>query len=820
MSLGTCIPGMVARGEITPEKAQEMSTLYGELEQQFRRQFGDQAAAAMATDAALKQLEAAALLKKRQALGQVRAQQSALKNMDAFGGGRKGGPIDPNAGVALFDRDSRAGYSNVEARRKAVRGRAHAMIDGILADHSSNVLGVVRNRAQLDDIVRELFGQDSGNLAAKELADAWSRSAEMLRQRFNSAGGDIGKMEKWGLPQAHDTRAVRAAGYEAWRAEILTRLDRGRMIDQRTGMAFSDQGLELALRDVFETIRTDGWNKRAPGANQGVGKVANRRSDPRFLIFKSAEDWAGYQAKFGAGTAFDAMMGHIDGMARDIALMEILGPNPAATVGWLKDTIEKSAATATDPGSKAIDKAFAGTKQIDRLYDEISGGAGRPENHTLALRFSTLRSLQTSAKLGSATLSAVTDLAFQMSTRRFNGLPAAKMLGDYVKLMRPGAQEDQKLAVRLGLIANEWGQRAAAQGRYLNEELTGEVSRRLAEGVLRVSGLSRWTEAGRWAFGMEFLGHITDESVKPFDKLEPAFRSALERYGIGADGWDAIRKTPLEDDRGVPWLKPQNVENRALGDRLLEMILSETDYAVPTADLRTRAMFNSLAPRGTWAGEIARSALLFKSFGVSMVMMQGRRIMEQAGPNRARYAAGLFIGTTLMGALAMQLKAIAGGRDPRPMDEVPFVDPKTGKATINPGFWGAAVAQGGGFGIFGDFIQSAENRFGGSWGDTLAGPLINDAQDLVNIPFSKKPGWAAAKLARQELPGGSLWYLKLAFDRIITDEIQEAIDPDYRKSWRRMKKRAAEQRTQFYWEPGETAPDRAPDFSNALGEAQ
>lgn len=803
MSLGQCIPGMVERGEITPEKGAEMAGLYGELEQQFRRQFGDQAAAAMATDATLKVLEGKALLKRRQHLAQVRAQQSAIKNMAAFAGGTGGkGPINPNAAVALFDRDSRAGYSNVEGRRKAVKARAHAMIDGLLAEQSRGIAGQVRNRAQLGDIVRELFGEASGNPNAKELADAWTKSADMLRQRFNAAGGDIGKLENWGLPQSHDSRAVRAAGYDAWRAAILPALDRSKMRDTRTGLAFSDEALELALRDVFETIRTDGWNSRKPGG-VGTGKLANRGGDARFLIFKSADEWTAYQAKFGAGSAFDAMMGHIDGMARDIAQMEILGPNPAATVGWLKDTIERSAALDTSPNSKASERAFKATKVIDRLYDEITGAAGRPESRTMALTFSSIRSVQTAAKLGGAVLSAVTDTAFQTSTRKFNGLAATSMIPQYLKLLRPGSLADQKLAVRSGLIAEEWSQRASAQGRYMGEELTGEVSRRLAEGVLRVSGLSRWTQHGRWAFGMEFLGHITDESVKRFDKLDPAFRGALQRYGIGADAWESIRKTPLETDKGVPWLKPTNVADRALGDRLLEMILTETDYAVPMADLRTKTLLNSFAPKGTFWGEVIRSAFLFKSFGISVVLSQGRRIMEQTGPNAARYAAGLVIGTTLMGGVALQLKAIKDGKDPRPMD-----DPK---------FWGAAILQGGGFGIFGDFLSSAENRVGGGFAQTFSGPLADTAQGLVNIPQSKKPAWAAAKFARDEMPGGSLWYARLAFDRIVTDQIQEAIDPDYRKSWRRMDKRAREQGTDFYWAPGETAPERAPDFENAFG---
>lgn len=800
MSLDKCIPGLVADGKLSQEKGDEMLSLYGELKQNLQRQFGDQAASAMATDATLKAMERANLLKKRQALLQVQAQKSALMAMDGFDGGRApGGPIDPRAGVALFDRDGRASYSNVEGRRKAIRGRAHAMIDGILADHSRNVLGEIRHRAQLEDIVREAFGENTGNLSAKELADAWARTAEMLRARFNAAGGDIGKIERWGMPQAHDSVKVRRAGYQAWRDAIAPLLDRAQMIDRRTEQPFTDEALELALRDVWEGIRTEGWDARSPAA-RGAGKMANRHGDSRFLVFRSADDWMSYQKQFGAGTAFDAMMGHIDGMSREIAMMEILGPSPNATVDWIKGAIEKTAALDTSPDTKAIDRANAGVKQIDRLWNELNGANNRPENRRLALGFSALRSFQTAAKLGSAALSAVTDVAFQWSTRHFNGLPQASMIRDYVKLMRPGAVADQRLAVRLGLIAEEWSQMARAQGRYLGEELTGEVSRRLAEGVLRLSGLQRWTQAGRWAFGMEFLGHLTDEAGKSFDSLHPALRASMERAGIGADGWDAIRATPLETDRGVAWLKPQNIKNRELGDRLLEMILTETDFAVPTPDLRTRALMNSIAPKGTWAGEIVRSALLFKSFGISMTLQQSRRIMEQSASNAAKYAAGLVIGTTLMGGLALQLKAIAGGKDPRPMEDAPF--------------WGAAMLQGGGFGIFGDFLNSTQNRFGGGFAQTLAGPLVQDAQSIADVAKAKHPAWSAAKLVRQELPGGSIWYAKLAFDRLVTDQIQEEIDPSYRQSWRRLQKRAREQRTDFYWAPGETAPDRAPDLAN------
>ena len=802
MALDKCLPGLVAEGKLSQQQADEAGALFGALQQDFRRQFGSQAGDAMASDAALKALAAQATRKRFLAAQTIQARQRIALDLRSYDGGSGGGgPIDPRSGAALLGGgDGRASYANVEGRMRAVRARAHALIDGVLAEHSSNLLGEVRSKAQLGDIVRELFGRDSGNPHARELADGWTRAAEMLRQRFNAAGGDIGKLERWGLPQSHDARAVRAAGYEPWRTEILPRLDRAKMIDQRTGRAFSDEALELALKDVFETIRSDGWAKRNAGG-MGAGSMANRRGEARFLVFKSAEDWLGYSEAFGAGNAFDAMMGHIDGMALDVAMMEVLGPNPDATVDWLKDSLIKSAELDQSPDSKAADRAFGATKQIDRLYDELTGATQRPENRTLALGFSALRSWQTATKLGGAFLSAMSDAAFQASTRKFNGLAAASTLGDYAKLFRPGALEDQKLAVRRGLIAEEWSNRTASQNRYLGEELTGEFTRRLAEGVLRVSGLARWTQAGRWAFGMEFLGTLTEQRGVALSGLDPALQRAFGRYGISAGDWDAIRAAPTVTDRGADWIDPPSLPT-AQGDKLLEMIQSETNFAVPVPDLRTRALISSVSPKGTIHGELIKSAFLFKSFGISVLLMHGRRAMEMAGPQAARYTTGLVIGTTLMGGLSIMLKDLAAGRDPREAD--------------NKEFWGAALLQGGGFGIFGDFLKSAENRAGGGIAGSLAGPMVSDVQGLFNIAQAKNTQGAAIKELRKQIPGGNIWYSKLAFDRMLADQLQEMADPHYRKSWSRMDKWAREQGTEYYWPAGQTAPDRAPDFSNAF----
>ena len=45
--------------------------------------------------------------------------------------------------------------------------------------------------------------------------------------------------------------------------------------------------------------------------------------------------------KYGEANPFDTMMGHITNMSKEIAQMEILGPNPSATLEYLKLKIRK-----------------------------------------------------------------------------------------------------------------------------------------------------------------------------------------------------------------------------------------------------------------------------------------------------------------------------------------------------------------------------------------------------------------------------------------------------------------------------------------------
>ncbi len=803
MSLGTCVPDLLESGKLRPEKAEALRDFYEQRLREYRRDMGEAAAEVAASDDALKWLSAETLEQGRQKLLAMKAQSSWLTELKQA--------ADENGVLPVAIAIRR--MARIDKQTAALRGRYFSTVDKLLADHRRNVFGVMRNKADLDTIGRALFGEKVDDLNARELADAMRDALELARTRFNQAGGHIGKLDGYGLPQAHDPRLVKkAGGYEAWRN--FGPVERVRVLDLETGKEAVGLRRETLLREIHETIRTDGANRRTPGAG-GKGALANRRADPRVLHFANFDDWMEYQARFGSGdNIYDIFGQHLHAMARDTALMEALGPNPPATLRWLKDIIEQSV---DKYGTQAqADVKNRGSGKLQRLFDEVAGSNRVPESRKLALAGSALRSQQVSAKLGSAVLSVLPDFATMLHTARFNRIPVMRTLKDYVKLWNPLDTRDRRLAVRLGLVTDDWIGLTSGAHRYLGEELQGEVARRIADFVIRSQGLARHTRNGQWATGMNFVASFTHEAVHPFDNLPAPMQRQMQQYGIGAREWDAYRTTPPRIERGADWIVPLDMKDQRIGDRFMEMILTETDYAVVVPDIHTRTFMNSWLKPGTWMGEIARSSLLFKGFPMGIISLHGRRMMAQTGvPGKLGYALPMAFFMVGLGALSAQLKTIAAGKDPQPM-----VD--------NPKFWGRAVVQSGGLGLFGDLLFNSENSYGGGLLGTLAGPILG--QTLPNLidatagntlrasgigegePEYAKDLWNTLE---KEVPGRNLWYWRLAWENTLAGQVDRFVDPDIEASYRKMQSRAENEGTQYWWEPGQPLPSRPVDFENA-----
>ena len=831
MSFRRCVEDGVRAGEISQEQAQMYFDELDELLPEYNRQMGPGPAQTQASVDAAAATRKKAIERKRAAIMQAQSWKRLTFDMQRYNNKTMLGKYDINqAALALFEEAKGSNIRSVAQLEAVITRSATRKLDGLLKNFRRDLLGRTRKKAQMKNLVKEIFDEGStDDISAREFAKSWKEVAEYLRKRFNAAGGMIPRRLDWGLPQQHSTVKVRKAGFEEWRNFIDDLLDLEKMIDHETGLPFNRGRLEAELLKVYKTIETDGLSKLKPGANLHRGKaLAKRNTDHRFLVFKNGDAWLKYQTRFGNDNPFDVMMGHITTMSRDIAFMERFGPNPHTTKEFLKTYLEQQQPNKPDAAKST------GAK-VDELFNIMTGRHNQPVNGLFANTFAGIRQLLQSAQLGAASISALTDVNFQRMARQMNGLPQTSTLKQYINFLGeslPGMskEEQSQLAIRLGLTAEGWSTLAAGQMRYVGEMSGPEVTRRIADFVMRASFLSPWTQTGKWAFGMEFMGTLADSVGKTFDDLDPALRSSMERYGLNATKWDIMRSTELYDHKGAKFLRAEDIEFRSdidprlareIATDMMSMIETETNFAVPSTSIRGRAALTGDVRPGTFIGELGRSFAMYKNFSVTLMNTHiMRSVAQKSGFDKATAIADLMISTTLFGALALTAKEISKGRDPRSIFD------EDGNLSLK--FWGAAFLQGGGLGIFGDFFFSNVNRFGGGLTETVAGPVTDVENDLINLTIGNLYEVAQGedtKAAKEFIdftlrytPGSSLWYSRLALERIVVDQVRKWADPDFDKRIRRTIRRYQREYDQnYWWSPGQSRPERAPDLSRIFG---
>lgn len=877
-----CIDEALAKGEIDADAAETAREAYDDAFS-AHAMFGDVEADRKAAEHAIAKLEGEKIeaRRRRQLMMRTRRQiveeTAGLKERRGYtgvaplgGGGdgrppkggwtqggtppEKGKPYSNGAIAAMALKrkvENRPGLSgapgaSMRGRYEALRGKFDALMAEVVETFETRT-GLDRpGRASLQNLVREAFGEDSGDAASKGLAQAWGEAAELARTMFNAAGGAIGKMDGWGLPQHWDRLRVLKVGRDAWVESVTPRLNRAKMIDRVTGQPFTDARLTAVLGDVWESIASGGANKGQPGS--GRKSVARQRGDERFLIFRSADDWLAAQRDFGQGDPYQIMMGHLDGMAQDIAAMQVFGPNPRQGFDWMADFAKREGALEEARGvAGAAERAEKLVLEAERMLGHQMGDLNMPVDSGWANVGGTARSFLTGAMLGSAVLGEIgSGFAFGRMARGFTGLSRN---GDMTALMRLLADPAERaMARRTGFIieqATDGFIRASHDNLRLmtvgNKAEGGmnAFARRLPATVIRMQGLTGVVAARKRALRFELMGALHDVRDRTLadlaagDPRDRALGRWLDARGFTEADWSIIRASdPFTPREGATFLLPANVKHPELELRMAEAIQLETRFASPETTLETRAWWTTERP-GTFIGELQRSIGMFKGFSATVTTLYAQEMMLQArarGGNVmldvAGQAAGAILFLTIGGAVSLQLREMVKGNDPRPMDDAKF--------------WGAALTQGGGLGMAGDFFYSAEARNGKSAQVAAFGPVGQLGSDLWNLtggnvlevvgdltdredPKSLGEALEEARIGREAAqfvanynPLSSLWWSRAAFSRGVGDNLQRALDPEAEEAFERRRKRMERERRQGAWWPvGSTTPQRAPDLSNA-----
>lgn len=743
--------------------------------------------------------------------------------------------LDALSRLIAMRADGKMNAESIEQRVLGVEASLKRHLGDTWDALGSDFLGFIQDADKVRTLIRELRGENTGDAMARKGAQAWRDTAEAARRMFNDAGGEVGHLDDWGFPQHHSQEKVARAGKETWVNAVLPALDRSRYIDD-FGTPWTEPKLREFLGKAWDTIATNGYANIEPGQFKGKGAVANRHAEARQIHFASADAYMTYWANFGEKTFPQVLEGHINAMARDVAMLEQFGPNPETTYRTLRDQALKAEAKANP---KELAKAEHAATRVDNLWNVASGKTAPVANQAIAKSFQVLRDLNVAGKLGSAVWASVFGDKVMLETMsHLNGLPAMQRWSNELRLLSPTQAAERASLRQQGLMLDYMRNAMSRWGDDLGATpWVGKV----ANAVMRASGMSAINEFRRGAFGLSLMDSLgrTVAEARSLKDVHAQDMHLLSSYGINERDWSIWRLAQLEDyghgnDRMLTPDAIARIPDEALakagviasGDRMAEAgqrarqdaihkllgaINSESRYAVIEPGWRERAQLFGGLERGTIKGEVTRAFWQFKSFPIAQFERAWDVAMSRPTTGgKVGVIAGVITMTTLAGAMLIQVQDLLAGKDPRPMDWK---------------FGLTSFIKGGALGIYGDFLYGInETRYGTGLLEAAAGPTIGPALDLLTSTLKAgkdasegKQTHLAAKyltIGKGFVPGSNLWYTKAATDHLIFQNLQEMLSPGYLASMRA--------RTQgdfgqdWWWAPGTTAPQRAPNPDNAL----
>ena len=790
---------------------------------------GMEQATLRAADELGKQAQHAALIERRNALLNLRRRGEIVSFVRGNFADRPDLGIESLlVGTNLARQGSRL---SVAAEQKAL---GDAYISGLIHDLERQDLTAILAKGDSDvDIADALWKigteQDTSKLNDQvvSIARTIQKYQEAARIDANRAGANIGNLPGYIARQSHDGEKIGSAGFDKWREEILPRLDPRTFDDVSNPDQF--------LRGVYDGL-VSGDHLKAPSdapANgfKGPANIAKKVSQERVLHFKDGVAWHEYNTMFGTGNLRESVLRGLDMAGQNTGIMRRLGTNPESNLNMAMDILAEDVRKSGDPKSLTnFNDARRG--MLANRFAEVSGATRIPGNATQARVAANVRAWQSLSKLGGALLSSFADLPVAASEMRYQGKSFLGSLGEMTAglVKGRGSLEQREILSSFGVYGDSM--RGEIMRRFSADDSVGGKMSRGMSLFFKLNGLSWWTDANKASAGLMMAHNLAQNKGRAWGTIDTGLRRTLELYDLDAGKWDLLRgmDTRMADGRdymttdGIPGIADERIsaylvsqgrkvsdaairETREGLDRSLRTYVNDrVSYAVLEPDARTRSIMNQGTRPGTIMGDLNRFMTQFKSFPAAyMQKTLGRELYGRGyaptplgegyrgskdliaalrNGNGERLAmAQLMLWTTAFGYLSMSAKDAVKGRQPRPAD-----DPKT---------WIAAMTQGGGFGIMGDFMFGEVSRFGNKPLETLAGPTLGTAANVIDLWAKVRSGDDAAssalRLAQNNTPFLNLFYTRIAMDHLFLWSVQEAMNPgSLRRTERRIQQESGQ----------------------------
>lgn len=649
----------------------------------------------------------------------------------------------------------------------------------------------------------------TGNKLARQAADIINRSLENVRLAQNAVGAWIGKRDQYVAKQSHDRDKLRKAGAQAWIDYIQDRLDVRTFdtLDEVTPANVQEyllttyKALSSGVHDVARG--TAEWGD--VGAGTSSGNLAKRVSQERKLIFKDGDAWADYNSTFGRGTLYEAVTQGLDNGARNTAIMRNLGTNPEA---MLDKKIEQYRVLA----SKRIDHVESDkltSKFLKDILNVVTGKANNPENMTLANITSNAAALQTLSKLGGVVLSSLPDLAVTTATLRHNGVGIFEGYFNQIRSLLPRGDETKEVA-RLTSIGIDGMLKSNAAHLMSRDNIRGKASQ-LVDIFHKLNGLEYWTTSMKEGVGLILMSNLARLSDTAHEALNPRLQTTLRRYGIEGGEWDHARASGKRNADGTDYLMPSEIEDANVRVRFQAYLADQIRESITEPDAYAKAVGTWGTQSGTVAGSAVRILMQFKTYPITFMSTTLNREFRRDGVD-VMGLTHLIVGTSLMGYVALELKNLAQGKDTRRSSAQDAGDYAKLVA--------AAMVQGGGMGLYGDFLFGDSSRMGNGPVMSLFGPTAGTADNVIQ-EIQQLRKWitegdpragldarsGALGLVRDNTPFVNMFYARGILNYMLWYRLQEASNPGY---LRRYEERVRREQAQTFFISPATGEARAP----------
>jgi len=663
------------------------------------------------------------------------------------------------------------------------------------------------------EIMREMIGEPTGIKGAKNIARILKESQNSWRLRLNDLGANIGELDDWITRTTHDTEKMANASKgsrllddnrAAWVEYIQTKLNL-----KRTFADVNDPiEINKILSDIYDSLMS-GDHMKYGGTNSvyGTKNVTNRLNSSRVLHFKDLQARQEYNIKFGEPSLQTSVFNVLTSSAKNIVIMQELGTNPQDTFNKILSLLKKKYRNSDYQIVRDLN-----FENFQGAFGQIDGSANSVGGQTLAKIGMVVRSTGDMARLGGTMITSGADLAPYMTSTNFQGRGLLTGLFEAINGLLGGsnkaAMEALEVISNSVVVANRGNVYAdGADG-------TGAINN-LRNKFFKWNGLNGWVASLKSSMALGVSKYYGSLGETKFFDLEKRERNFLTLYGIDEGKWNMLRsiKTLAADNKRYLTAEaakdiPDSVVNSYVGRKLsarelrnfknnLELtwrnvLNDQGTHGTPEPDTQIRSITNMGTIKGTYMGELNRFVMQYKNFSVSLYKKILRREMDSYGPDESKLIGATMLASTLMlgtifGYMVLSIKDMLSGRSPR--------DPKKLSVIMQ------AFVQGGGGGIYGDFIMSeVQNQYGNGFLETAAGPTASDLKKIIDMVKTmnepKKAGKKFLELAEGHTPFINLYYIKAAYDYLIGYQIKEYLDPGF---FDRMKKRNEENRGQTYY---------------------